>query len=221
MHDASLRADYEALRNDLEQANELASDFQRELAAKSNEVAHVKSLSEKTQRDLEQLQATVVTLRDERQRFLNEATRTGALDRRLAVITADRDRLHAEVEVLQQSNGGSGEETARRLREQEAQIAQLGSEIESLQQRLAFASRPAPAAAAATAAVPTGSTISPEIKAVANRMGRAFDELMHLIESSAEAPRGKRGGGGTKPVKYEKIEVPEEQDDSLDISFGA
>jgi hypothetical protein len=41
---ANLRADYEAVQNDLEQATELAAEFQRQLAGKSNEVAELKQL---------------------------------------------------------------------------------------------------------------------------------------------------------------------------------
>src|SRR4051812_31662973 len=68
---ATLSADYEALQNDMEQAKDLAADFQRQLAGKSNEFAQLKQLFEKTSADLAHLQEGIVELRAERHRFAN------------------------------------------------------------------------------------------------------------------------------------------------------
>lgn len=69
---AALRADYEALQNDLEQAQLLAGDFQSQLAGKSNEVASMKHLLERASNDLRKLQEDVQALRAERHQLANE-----------------------------------------------------------------------------------------------------------------------------------------------------
>src|SRR5580658_401446 len=92
----SLVSDYAALQNDLVQAQELAADFQRQLAGKSNEHAQLKQIFEKTQADLAHLQDGIVELRAERHRLANEAMRATAFQAKLAKITAERDRLRME-----------------------------------------------------------------------------------------------------------------------------
>src|SRR5580765_3302682 len=67
-----LRADCEALRNDLAQAQELAGDFQAQLSGKSNEAAHFKQVLEHTQQNLERLQADILRLREERHSLAND-----------------------------------------------------------------------------------------------------------------------------------------------------
>src|SRR5262245_44303335 len=57
-----MSADYDALRNDLEQAQEMAAIFQREVAGKSNELATMRQLLEKTGNDLATLQASIVQI---------------------------------------------------------------------------------------------------------------------------------------------------------------
>src|SRR5688500_7910196 len=75
---ANLHADYEALQNDMQQAKDLAADFQQQLAGKSNEFAQLKQLFEKTAADLAHLQAGIVELRAERHRLANESMRATA-----------------------------------------------------------------------------------------------------------------------------------------------
>src|ERR1700736_3005625 len=70
---ATLRSDYEALQNDVRLANELAADFQRQLAGKSNDFALLKQVFEKTREDLGHLHAGIAALREERHRLANEA----------------------------------------------------------------------------------------------------------------------------------------------------
>jgi len=89
-------ADLEAIVNDMEQAKELAAEYQRELAGKSNELAALKQLFEKTRQHLIQLETSVTKLREERHRLANEAMRAEALQRKLDQVTAERDRLRAE-----------------------------------------------------------------------------------------------------------------------------
>jgi chromosome segregation ATPase len=89
-------ADLDAIVNDMEQAQHLAAEYQRELAGKSNELATLKQLFEKTRQHLIQLQTSVTKLRDKRHRLANEAMRAEALQRKLDVATAERDRLKDE-----------------------------------------------------------------------------------------------------------------------------
>src|SRR4051812_17316931 len=84
---ANLRADYDALRNDVQQANELAADFQKKLAGKSNEFAILKQVFEKACEDLGRLQAGISELREERHRLANEAMRATALQMKLTKVT--------------------------------------------------------------------------------------------------------------------------------------
>jgi chromosome segregation ATPase len=89
----SICADYEALSNDLEQAHALAADFQQELRGKSNEVAHLKQVLEKSESDLAKLQRSIADLREERHRLANELTVALGKERDLTRVTAERDRL--------------------------------------------------------------------------------------------------------------------------------
>src|SRR4030088_2824350 len=79
----SLASDHAALQNDLVQAQELAADFQRQLAGKSNDHAQLKQILEKTQVDLAHFQAGIVELRAERHRLANEAMRAAAFEFKL------------------------------------------------------------------------------------------------------------------------------------------
>ena len=211
---ATLRADYEALRNDVQQATDLATDFQAQLAGKSNELAHLKRVFEKTTEDLIQLQASITELREERHRLANEAMRATALERRVNVITADRDRLHGELQILKQSATGSSEETARRLRDRDAQVAQLSTEVESLRQRLAFVARNP--TAPPQAPLPRG--VAPEIKAAVAAMADHFEELMRLVyPESATSPAPAAAVRPTAPT----AKPAPDGDDFIDISFSA
>src|SRR5204863_314329 len=93
---SSVSTDLEAVRNDMEQARELAAEYQRELADKSNELAALKQLFDKTRQHLIQLQSSITKLRDERHRLANEAMRAEALQRKIDQVTAERDLLRAE-----------------------------------------------------------------------------------------------------------------------------
>jgi chromosome segregation ATPase len=136
---ANLRADYEALQNDMEQAQELAADFQRQLAGKSNDFAQLKQLFEKTKTDLGHLEAGIVELRAERHRLANEGMRATAFQTKLAKVTEERDRLRVDIEVIRQALTRSAEGTERALRERDTMIATLVVETETLKQALAQA----------------------------------------------------------------------------------
>src|ERR1700679_2816127 len=93
----TLTADYAALENDLVQAQDLAADFQRQLAGKSNDHAQLKQILEKTQADLAHLQGGIEELRAERHRLANEAMRATAFEMKVAKLTGERDRLRIDL----------------------------------------------------------------------------------------------------------------------------
>ncbi len=113
---ASLRADYEALQNDVQQAKELAGEFQRQLAGKSNEFADLKRLFEKTRNDLVRLEANITEIREERHRLANKAMEAIAFERRITERDAEIEKLKAEIDSLRNElskgtagkNGGKG-----------------------------------------------------------------------------------------------------------------
>lgn len=95
---ATLTAEYEAVRNDLVQAQELAAAYQRQLAEKSNDLADLKSLLERTQRDLQLLQDTIHELRTERHRLANEALRVTALEVELKYALMEKQAAQKDLE---------------------------------------------------------------------------------------------------------------------------
>jgi chromosome segregation ATPase len=138
---ANLNADYVALENDMQQARELAADFQRQLAGKSNEFAQLKQLFEKSLVDLAHLQTGIVELRAERHRLANEAMRGTAFQLKLNKVTSERDRLRVDLEFVREALARSGEEIARALRDRDTQIAGLVIEVVTLKEALAQAQR--------------------------------------------------------------------------------
>jgi len=114
----TLAADHAALQNDLEQAQELAADFQRQLAGKSNEYAQLKQLLEKTQADLTHLQTGIVQLRAERHHLANEVMRGQAF------------------ELKSKSLERKMEEQVVQLQQRDRQIAQLTVQIVQLRDAL-------------------------------------------------------------------------------------
>lgn len=140
---AELISDFEALRNDVQQANELAFDFQRQLAGKSNDFAMLKQVFEKTREDLGRLQADITALREDRHRLANEAMKGQAYQMKLGTVTTERDRLRIDLEVIRSALAASERETAGRLLERDKQIAELTVENAVLKQALAEAQRKA------------------------------------------------------------------------------
>ena len=94
---AAIAADLEALRNDVDGAQELAAVYQRQLAGKSNELADLKQIFERTQHDFQALQKSIAELREERHRLANEAMRGMAFESKLREVTQERDSLRYEV----------------------------------------------------------------------------------------------------------------------------
>ncbi len=156
---ANLRADYEALQNDMEQARELAADFQRQLAGKSNEFAQLKQLFEKTSIDLASLQAGIVELRNERHQLANEAMRAMAFQAKLKKVTEERDHLRVDLEFVRQALAKSAEDIAATRHERDTEFAALVIELVQLKDQLAEARRLLP---------PTAEARNPAVKSAAS-----------------------------------------------------
>ncbi|MEI9892774.1 MAG: hypothetical protein WDN28_02365 [Chthoniobacter sp.] len=156
----SLAADHVALQNDLLQAQELAADFQRQLAGKSNEYAQLKQILEKTEKDLAHFNEGIVELRAERHRLANEAMRATAFQAKLTKVTGERDRLRIDLEVVRHALAQKGEEMVTKLRDRDRRIAELVVEMVGLRQALEQARGGGPPA---PVAVPPAPPVAPPI----------------------------------------------------------
>lgn len=125
-------ADYEALRNDLEQAQAIAAEFQREVAGKSNELASMRMLMERTQNDLGKLQSSIAQLRQERHDLANRVMIAAAAELKLKRSEAECERLRKEVEAFRGAVGVAGTEAKAEVRRLEIENARLMTQIESL-----------------------------------------------------------------------------------------
>jgi hypothetical protein len=142
----TLTADHAALQNDLVQAQELAADFQRQLAGKSNEYAQLKQILAKTEKDLAHLNEGIVELRAERHHLANEAMRATAFQAKLAKVTTERDRLRIDLEIVRQAMAKKGDEMMHQLRDRDRHIAELVVEMVGLRQALEKATGECPPA---------------------------------------------------------------------------
>lgn len=131
----ALLGDYEALHAAVHQGNALAADFRQHDTGHSNELAVLQQVFEKAQRELGQLHRSIAELRQERHQLANQAMRAMALERKLAEVTAERDRLRAEGQAMRDGLIASSADAARRKRETDAQIARMALELDALRQR--------------------------------------------------------------------------------------
>lgn len=196
---ANLLGDYEALQNDLEQANQLAVDFQSQLAGKSNEMAHLKQVFEKTARDLSNLQAGITALREERHRLANEAMRAVALEHRLGRMEVENARQKTEAEARLAALAVEVREARVRNQAQEERIAQLLDEVK-LKAELAAGRAPAVAPKAVLA--------DAEARALLTTASDALARLRALAHASGPARKIPSGG---KPTTADS--------EFIDISF--
>jgi chromosome segregation ATPase len=196
---ASLRADYVALQNDLEQTQELAADFQRQLAGKSNEVAHFKSLLEKTQMDLGRMESHVAELRAERHRLANKVMTLVEKKELVAELQAERDQFRREVEALRSALTSSGGEYEERIRLQEMEITRLRAALDGFR-KIPGNSQRAPGGVAAG----VNDRIA-ELSATVERL-----EAIIRDRPAARDP-------GAKPAEPKPEPEPEK---FIDISFG-
>lgn len=188
---ASLRADYEALQNDLDQAQEMAADFQRQLAGKSNEVAHFKTLLEKTLQDLARMEGHTTELRQERHRLANEAMIAAELKERVKDASAERDQLRREAEALRSALTSSAAEHQEQIKLKDIELERLRAALESAR------NIPAPAAPPA----------NPATAGVRDRIS----ELSATVERLESIIR-ERGPGGAASKDGDKF---------IDISFDS
>ena len=199
---ASLRADYEALRNDVQQAQELAADFQGQLAGKSNELAGLKLLLEKTHRDLAHMQTGIAQLRDERHRLANELMKAAAFEQRLVRTSAERDRLCLEMEALRRATEAQADAWKTESRDKDWQLSRIAERLEIAEKELtAFRNIEVSAPAATPAEVTKALTL----------LDRKLDHLTKLV-SGQVLPKGdaQRTPGSR-----------EEAAEFIDISFGS
>jgi chromosome segregation ATPase len=201
---ASLNSDYEALRNDMEQATELAAELQRKLSEKSNDFALLKQVFEKSRTDLATLNANVIELRKERHRLANEAMRVLALEMELKVAARERDQSQAELQTLRESLAHARDQTGQHTQKSDAIIAQLAGRVAALKGQLAAVHqlpRPTPVREAA----------DPAVKAVVATISDAVERLKELLGPGA-APQ-------QKPAR--PLPAKERIEEHIDISYGA
>ncbi len=96
-----LQAETAALRNDLDQATQLAAEYQRRLSSKNNDFAGLKMALEKALADLDAMQSSIGVLRAERHQFANDAMRAVALELRVQKIATERDHFCRELDEQQ------------------------------------------------------------------------------------------------------------------------
>ena len=161
---ADLRADFEALENDFEQACALTIDLQSQLSGKSNEFAQHKHLFEKNTRNLEQLQTDISELREERHRLANEAMRATALEFTLEQTVKERDQLKLDLENLS--------------REHHEQVAKLTASRQTANER--------PSGFASVNRVP-----HPRAATILSDITKSLDQLREIIEIREKPPSQK------------------------------
>jgi chromosome segregation ATPase len=140
-----LRADQEALANDLALAQELAADFRSQVADKANEVAHLKRLLEQTQANLVRFGKDIAELRAERHRLANEAMKAAAYEMQAKRLAAECERLRTENAELRRQPVVTPGSTEERLDALARTVERLRAAIDPTE---AVAPRPARAPSA-------------------------------------------------------------------------
>lgn len=100
---ATLVADYEAVRNDLVQAEEIAADYQNQLASKTNDCAQLKIIMERANEDLAALQKAITDLRADRHRLANEVQRLYGVRDQYRQLAAERKKTDEETQALRRA----------------------------------------------------------------------------------------------------------------------
>ncbi len=134
---ARLSEDYDAVQEDLREANELAANLESQLAGKSKEVMHLRFLFEQTKTHLGHMQDGIEAMRRERHKLANEAMRAMGLDIMLKRVAAERDRYKTELEGVLE--GLATEKAAQPLRfdKRDHQVAELTFELVKLREEVA------------------------------------------------------------------------------------
>ena len=141
-----LTAEYLALKNDLEQARNLATDYENQFRDKSVDFNALKARLDKTLGDLNDMQQHILALREERHRFANRAMETVALEKRVADMTAGLQRvpelekriaeMTAELERTRELEKRIADQTVelQRMREMEKKIADMTIELQRMRE---------------------------------------------------------------------------------------
>lgn len=171
-------ANYAALHNDLQKANQLAAEFQREMEGKSHETTTAKRELQKTQNELVIMQSAIAEMRRKNDRLIQQGT---PAERKFLDVVGERDRLRVELEALRQGLAASAEEVVRQRRESDAQIARLNVAIDALKHQLAAALR------APGAPRPAAHSQEPEILSALGKISDTLEQLKAAVsKSSAE-----------------------------------
>ena len=205
---APTRAEYEALQNDVYQAREMAAEFQRQLAGKSNDFWELKRLYETTVEAVTALQVRVSELRQERHALANKGMQMVGLEQRLASLSAERHRLNSEVTALRHDIATEAEESARRAQERDAHIGRLTLEVASLKERLQ-AGRAVPGAWAAAR------RMDAEVKSAMAEISNSLARLMAVMEP---APATAKRTPSPSPPSHLPLALDDNTD--CDISFS-
>ncbi len=183
----ALRHDYEALYNDVHQANALASDFQKHEAGKTNEIAVLQKVFENAQADLARLCTSIAELRQERHQLANEAMLAMALERKVGDLTSERDRLRAEADAMRRALASSQEEMARQKLASDTQITRMAKDMDAL--------RHGPPTATATA--------DPDIHAALTQISATLTRLTAIVEKQPAPPRPSAPAEGTIDIQFD------------------
>ncbi len=116
---ATLAAEYEALHNDLAQARAIASNYQRQLASKSNDYAQLRIILERANDDLEAFKTAIAELRADRHRLANEAQKLYEVESEFRALQEEKQRAPLEQESLRRAIAGA----LRTAQELEARLA--------------------------------------------------------------------------------------------------
>jgi septal ring factor EnvC (AmiA/AmiB activator) len=143
---AQLRENYDAVEEDLRQANDLTAELEPQLAGKSKEVLHLKFLFQQTKAHLGHMQDSIVAMRKERHKLANDAMRAMRLEMTVGVVTAERDRLKAELEGVLEGLALENAKKALTFDKRDHHIAELTFELMKLRQELAELRRTNPPA---------------------------------------------------------------------------
>jgi chromosome segregation ATPase len=199
---AAAQAECQALRNDVQQAREMAGEFQRQLAGKSNDFAELKRLYETTVEAVAQLQARVTELRQERHGLANKVMHLVGLERKLTQVTEERQRLQNELATMRGGLSSGPQETVRPSQGRDARIARLTAEVASLKNRL----EQTPAGGSGPAAV---RRVDAEVKAAIAEVATSLQRLWVLIEPGVPESKSSH----PEPAKTET-------ETFIDISFA-
>jgi septal ring factor EnvC (AmiA/AmiB activator) len=134
---AEIREDCGAIQSDLQEAENLAAIFETQMAAKSKEILHLRRLVDQTRSHLYRLQEGIAAMRKERHKLANEAMCAQGLTLQLSKVTAERDRLKAELDgVLQALVDENAGKSALKFDKRDVQVVELTVQVVNLKREL-------------------------------------------------------------------------------------